>query len=107
MLIKRSANHLKPFLTEPLQTKTKPSSKRQPKRSLAYDVTIRYIEPEPANWEVTVDAETGKILKKQNKVEHAATTGTGTTLKGKTVSLRKRQICAAQNYYVRSAKPRV
>lgn len=57
------------------------------KYRLAYDVTIRYIEPEPANWEVTVDAETGKILKKQNKVEHAATTGTGTTLKGKTVSL--------------------
>ncbi|MCY9209794.1 neutral metalloprotease NprE, partial [Bacillus subtilis] len=51
---------------------------------LAYDVTIRYVEPEPANWEVLVDAETGSILKQQNKVEHAAATGSGTTLKGAT-----------------------
>ncbi|MGJ3545534.1 neutral metalloprotease NprE [Bacillus subtilis] len=54
---------------------------------LAYDVTIRYVEPEPANWEVLVDAETGSILKQQNKVEHAAATGSGTTLKGATVPL--------------------
>lgn len=65
----------------------KAAATKDGKYRLAYDVTIRYIEPEPANWEVTVDAETGKVLKKQNKVEHAAATGTGTTLKGKTVSL--------------------
>ncbi|MFP3637416.1 PepSY domain-containing protein, partial [Bacillus sp. SIMBA_033] len=58
------------------------------KSRLAYDVTNRYIEPEPANWEVTGDAETGEVLKKQNKVEHAAATVTGTTLKRKTGSVK-------------------
>ncbi len=42
-----------------------------------YLVKLQFIYPYPANWHVFVDAEKGDIVKKQNLVEFAATTGTG------------------------------
>ena len=34
-----------------------------------YDVQISYITPSPSNWHIQIDAETGTIISKQNKVQ--------------------------------------
>nr|AFT97962.1 HSPA [Halobacillus sp. SCSIO 20089] len=52
---------------------------------LAYHVELQFAEPYPANWQVYVNAESGKIIKANNLVEEA--TGTGTGVLGDTKSL--------------------
>lgn len=47
------------------------------KKKLIYNVEIIYLDPEPARWEIKIDAETGKVLSKKNKIEHIAGSGVG------------------------------
>ncbi|MGO1758306.1 MAG: PepSY domain-containing protein, partial [Mammaliicoccus vitulinus] len=47
------------------------------KKKLVYNVEIIYLDPEPARWEIKIDAETGKVLSKKNKIEHIAGSGVG------------------------------
>lgn len=55
---------------------------------LVYDVQLIYLTPEPANWKVQIDAETGEVVKKQNALtDVGATTGTGTGTNGATKTL--------------------
>lgn len=53
--------------------------------TLAYHVELQFVNPTPSNWQIYVNAETGDVLKAQNKVQHA--TGTGTGVLGDTKSL--------------------
>ena len=52
-----------------------------------YDVQLIYITPEPANWHVQIDAETGAVIQKKNLLEEVATTGYGYGNKGDYKSL--------------------
>ncbi|MBD1381039.1 peptidase M4 family protein [Bacillus sp. IB182487] len=45
--------------------------------TLAYHIQLQFPEPYPANWQIWVNAENGKILKSVNKVKEAAGSGTG------------------------------
>jgi len=47
------------------------------KNKYVYNIQLIYVSPEAANWHVQIDAETGAILKKQNMLYDAATTGYG------------------------------
>lgn len=53
------------------------------KKKLVFSIQINYIDPEPARWEIQVDAETGKVLKKKNNLYKASETGKGIGLNGK------------------------
>ncbi|WP_243385795.1 M4 family metallopeptidase [Bacillus kexueae] len=55
--------------------------------TLAYHVQLQFIQPYPANWQIWVNAETGEVIKSQNKVHEAATTGSGIGVLGDTKSL--------------------
>ncbi|UBH12957.1 M4 family metallopeptidase [Macrococcus armenti] len=37
-------------------------------KKYVYQINLSYTSPEPANWFITVDAQTGQIIKKQNKL---------------------------------------
>ncbi len=52
---------------------------------LAYHVELQFSQPYPANWQLYVNAETGKVMKASNVAEEA--TGTGTGVLGDTKSL--------------------
>ncbi|TDM00690.1 M4 family metallopeptidase [Macrococcus carouselicus] len=52
-----------------------------------YNVQLIYVTPEPANWKIQIDAETGEVVKKQNLIEKVATTGYGYGNKGDYKSL--------------------
>lgn len=54
---------------------------------LIYYVKIAVDLPEPANWEYFIDAQTGEVLHKRNSLYTQATTGSGVTVTGQTVSL--------------------
>ncbi|WP_323704023.1 M4 family metallopeptidase [Mammaliicoccus sp. Dog046] len=47
------------------------------KKKLVYNVEVIYLEPEPARWEIKIDAETGDVISKQNKIEHVVGSGKG------------------------------
>ncbi|MGV2876027.1 M4 family metallopeptidase [Macrococcus capreoli] len=47
------------------------------KNKLVYDVQLIYVTPQSANWHIQIDAETGDVIKKQNMLFDAATTGYG------------------------------
>ncbi|KAA1036609.1 M4 family metallopeptidase [Macrococcus equipercicus] len=55
---------------------------------LVYDVQLIYLTPQPANWKVQIDAETGEVVAKQNALTDVGpTTGSGTGNKGDTKTL--------------------
>lgn len=45
-----------------------------------YNININYISPEPANWFIKVDAQTGEILEQKNILHSINTTGQGLSL---------------------------
>ncbi|MCE4957431.1 M4 family metallopeptidase [Macrococcoides caseolyticum] len=47
------------------------------KNKYVYDIQLIYVTPKAANWKVQIDAETGEVIKKQNMLFDAATTGYG------------------------------
>lgn len=47
-------------------------------QKLVYDVELNYISPKAAHWKIQIDASTGEVLKKENVINNAATTGKGT-----------------------------
>lgn len=47
------------------------------KNKYVYDIQLIYVTPKSANWHVQIDTETGEVIKKQNKIYDAATTGYG------------------------------
>lgn len=47
------------------------------KKKLVYNVEIIYLDPKPARWEIKIDAETGEVVSKKNKIEHIAGSGVG------------------------------
>lgn len=57
------------------------------KYTLAYHVELQFSEPYPANWQIWVNAENGNVIKAQNKVHEAATTGSGTGVLGDSKTL--------------------
>ncbi|WP_249260889.1 M4 family metallopeptidase [Virgibacillus pantothenticus] len=55
--------------------------------TLAYRVELQFAQPSPANWQIWLNAENGKILKASNQVKEAAQTGTGVGTLGDTKDL--------------------
>ncbi|MGD6817012.1 M4 family metallopeptidase [Metabacillus sp. 84] len=55
---------------------------------LAHKVQLQFIKPYGANWQIYVDAKTGKVIDSYNAVTDAATTGTGTGVLGDSKSLK-------------------
>ncbi len=49
-----------------------------------YEVKVGGLEPEPADWSIFVNATSGEIVKKYNRIANAAATGTGTGVLGDT-----------------------
>lgn len=47
------------------------------KNKYVYDVQLIYVSPKSANWHIQIDAETGEVIKKQNMLFDATTTGYG------------------------------
>ncbi|UOY91003.1 M4 family metallopeptidase [Ectobacillus sp. JY-23] len=67
----------------------------------AYHVNLHFLHPEPGNYDYFVDASTGKILNKFNKIHHVTgtnVTGTGTSLLGITRTLNMTQ--SGSSYYL-------
>lgn len=46
-------------------------------KKLVYNVELIYLDPSPARWEIKIDAETGEVLSKKNKVKHITGSGIG------------------------------
>ncbi|WP_414050556.1 M4 family metallopeptidase [Macrococcus animalis] len=57
------------------------------KNKLVYDIQLIYLTPNAANWHVQIDAENGEVIKKQNRLYDAATTGYGYGMDGRYKSL--------------------
>ncbi|WP_085522332.1 M4 family metallopeptidase [Tuberibacillus sp. Marseille-P3662] len=66
---------------------------------LAYHVELQFIKPYGADWQVYVDAKSGKIVNAYNAVKNAATTGSGYGVLGKKRSLNT--YYANNQYYLR------
>lgn len=47
------------------------------KNKLVYEVQLIYVSPKAANWMIQIDAETGAVIEKQNRLYESATTGYG------------------------------
>lgn len=63
------------------------------KNKYMYDIRIIYVQPEVATWDIQLDAQTGEIIKKQNRANSigygdSAIPGTGTPMMGRGLSVK-------------------
>jgi bacillolysin len=66
--------------------------------TLAYRIELQFVQPSPANWQIWVNAENGKVVKAVNQVQEAAKIGTGTGTLGDTKKLNT--YLYEDNYYL-------
>ncbi|EPZ57244.1 peptidase propeptide and YPEB domain protein [[Clostridium] sordellii ATCC 9714] len=84
--IEKSRDEVKNLSGKDVVQEAKIAVDEQSNRAI-YSLDIAYTVPEPAHWNIKLDAENGNIIEKQNIIENAAqTTGTGIGANGQVKS---------------------